>query len=42
MVKMVTENAAARDSGGNGGDAISDIPWEADGPGTEIRKINNY
>lgn len=39
MVKMVTGNAAARDSGG---DEISDVPWEADGPGTETRKANNY
>jgi hypothetical protein len=33
--------ATARDSGGSGGDEISVDPWEADGTGAEIRKINN-
>jgi hypothetical protein len=38
-VKMATGSAAARDSGGSGGDEISVDPWEPDGTGAEIREI---
>jgi hypothetical protein len=42
MVKTLIGSATARDSGGCGGDDIAADPWETDGTGAEIRKINIF